>query len=184
MFKVTGFKKDKQYNKIMLETDNGVAMHIILDGHLEAYMGAYDIPAGVALMMILSDAHMDDITAPFMDDADATKKAKKIARDTDSLWVWEVDRNEVLAQITIDADTAEMLKTAWAAARDESVTETPDNHIQAIRKRLKRSEEYGKGHKRREEELSADDIVAANPHMKRTLRDTTSGDVGLSVKYI
>lgn len=142
MPKVTGFQKQSGSSQVYLEYDNGESTVVLLyDGILETYMENYQLMPGDALTMICLDTLDDTIDVPPYLQPGMRDIVDEILAKSDSLvWDESLDRNEVLAQITVAEDTAPELSASW--------------RLQRIRE-----EEVSKAYARRQEELLADEFM-------------------------
>lgn len=192
MYKITGFEKEGRANKIWL--DDGVRdeqgnqlngrMHMIMSGQLEAFSGAYGIGVGEALMLILADGSVEGLDCPEPSDPAARSKIRQVVKAAEEEFVWEIDRDVVLAQITLAEDTAEMVRSQWAAEVATAVAEEPMDYEDILRERARMAQGISAGHQKRQEELVADEFVSADPELSKVPRDTTSINVGLGIKYV
>lgn len=161
MFRIEAI--DRQEGRTLLkiggDSVNGLTFFGIQDGHLEMYMGTYGLPAGVALTMLLGDALIEGIDMPAMDDVDASKKILAQHVRAASQFVWDIDKDEALAKITLADDTAEMVKNTWAIARQDALSSTPMSREDAILQRQASSDSIAQGHQRRQEELLAEEFM-------------------------
>lgn len=169
MFKIESFEKEGRSNRIRLfdpedVDDEGNPLHprthFILDGYLEAYMGAYGLAAGAALTLLLADGHVDGVECPELQDPDCRHKVAKIMATVPQLFDWsEVDRDEMLAQITLADDKAADLVNTWAAMTQTALTQPDLTYDEVQQVALNTQTSYAAGIVRREEELLADDMM-------------------------
>lgn len=163
MFKILSFEKEGRSNKIRLIDEDHPDMprtHFILDGYLEAYMGAYGLAAGAALTLLLADGHVDGVECPELQDPDCRRKVAQIMANVPQLFDWsEVDRDEMLAQITLADDRAEDLVNTWSTMTQTALAQ-PDLSYDEIQQLATNNQtSYAAGHIRRQEELLADDMM-------------------------
>lgn len=159
MLKVIDMTEDENKVMLMFEAPEGQQiMQFFMPGVVQTYMEAYGLEAEQALFMLLGDAHIEGLDCPDAKDADAHNKALLMSREASKQIVWMVDRAPAIARMT----------------------EITDDQ----RRILDRQDAYVQGVKRREEEILADEIISAQPHLSKRPRDTTSRDVGLSIKFV
>lgn len=159
MRRITGFEKDRKANKILMDVDGIPTMFVLVDGRLEQYMGTFGIGAGAALTLLMADAFVEGHDCPDMDDKDAGKKIAAILRKTPDLFTWEINRDEVLVQITLADDAAADVVNTWAAAAQALAgpETTADDAQQTL---SERAASYAAGHQLRQEELLAEEFVS------------------------
>ena len=186
MLKITEFNKNGRVNSLAIDDGSGHGrIHLILDGYLEAYMGSYGLAAGQALTLILADAQVDGIDCPELTDPECNEKVQKILRDAPKLFDWSaVNRDQVLSDITLSDDIAEDLINSWAVGTAQALREIPVSLEQQRADIMDRSRSYAEGNQLRQEELLADEFVAADPGMNKDPRYTTPANVGLQIKYV
>lgn len=145
-------------------------VYLLLDGILETYMHHYGFDAGVCLSVLLLDPYYDDVTAPFTDDENAAEKFLAIAELAEERIVWECDKNELLAMVTLDEDDAESVAGTWLAHRRDM-------------------EEKAAGYQRMQEERLAAQFVDSLPTALRgQSRDLDpakpDASVGLAIEFV
>lgn len=166
------------------DPDNVCRWYGIFDGHLEAYMGAYGHPAGETLTYLIADYVDEKVFIPQAGDADAQSKIGNLLREWRDKLDWWFDKDELLAEITLAEDVAEDVRSTW-----ESVAEmwrsdpAPPTAEELSEVRRRQAESLAFGYQRRQEELLADEMLSASPELSQVARDTTQGNVGLTVKY-
>lgn len=178
MLRVLGYSKQNNATAVMCSSDEAFPEsdanipYLLMDGLLESYMMAYDLPAGAALIMLLLDAFYEDITAPYADDPDLTSKANEIVDQADDRMEWHCDRNELLAAITVDPnDNPTSAASMWIRGIE-------DKKVQ------------GEAHQRMQEERIADDFVSAMPKELRQLPKATEptvppgAPVSLAIQFV
>lgn len=189
MLRITGHIKNLGGVAITVDDGKDPRLHILRTGILEQYMGAYGLEAGETLTLLLADGHLDGIDAPPIGDPEATTKNKAAIKKANGLIKWDIDRDQVLADVTMAEDTAEMVRSTWA----ETVKQTPEPELTAeeqLRKQFERKKATVEGHKRLREERLADDIVSSMPaHLRRQPRTPESAKradvpVGLAIQFV
>jgi len=171
---VTAFEKHPGSSRLWLDRGDddtdATYMMILRDGHLEAYMEAYALMPGEALELILLDWYDDSVEVPPYLQEDMRPIVESILTKTDQI-NWMIDRNETLAAITVNEDTAPELVEQWRLQRQ-------------------REEEVAAGHQHREELLLAEEIMSSMPDDRlrapRTDASPTTGDqpVGLAIQFV
>lgn len=182
----------KQANRTTLTLDNGgdgQLLQIFPDGTLEQYMGAFGLEAGAALTLILADAHIDGIESPLMGEPDISNKIRSVLSGAKGQIEWAIDRDQLLADMTLADDTAEMVKNTWAEVAQQSFQESTTAE-EDLRERMERNRGTAEGYQRIQQERLADEIVSSMPSGKRGMpRNTESSSsapvaVGLAIEFI
>lgn len=131
MLKVTGFERRKGSSIIFLELPKELAkaditefQYMLHDGILESYMESYALMPGEALELMLLDWYDDDVDIPPYKEEGMRAVVEEILERVDQIDWSAVDRNEILAQITVNEDNAPELVSQWRESRrikEESV---------------------------------------------------------------
>lgn len=191
MHSVIGYEKRGRANIVMIgnHPEYGEIPLLLQDGNLEAYMGAYGLKAGEALTMILVDALVEDINAPLLDSPTLVEDLATLKEAAVGQLDWQIDRNEVLSQITLAEDTAADVVNEWAAYA-ETVKLPVATYEELRTEEAERRASYVAGNQRREEELLAEEIVSSmDPELLRAPKTEASAPdpdqpVGLSIQFV
>jgi hypothetical protein len=190
--KILSFEKSGRANKIWLDDGSGDSrMHVLIGGQLESYMGAYGLPAGAALNLILADGSIDGIDMPELQDPDCAKKAAAAIKKANKAIDWSaVDRDQVLADITLADDLAEQMVNSWAEATAAALAVEPMSYEDSLREMLQRSDAVAASHQQRQEELLASEYISSMPpELLRAPRGGESAEipateVGWAIQFV
>lgn len=170
MLRITAFERVQGSSRLYCVGEDGhTYLFPFQDGLIEAFMEAYALMPGEALELILLDFYDDTVDVPPYFQEDMRKVVEGILAKTDQL-VWEIDRNETLAAITVSEDTAPEVSELW-------------------RENRRRNEAAAAAYERRQDELLAEDIVSSLPTALRSQpKDTESGKplegLGLAIQFV
>lgn len=147
-----------------------VFQFMIHDGLLESYMEAYALMPGEALELMLLDWYDDDVDIPPYLQEGMRAVVEEILTKVDQIDWSAVDRNEILAQITITEDKAPELVAQWRDIRA-------------------RNEAAVAAHQQRLEEIEANEFVESLPTALRSQpKDTESAQpfdgLGLAIQFV
>lgn len=174
MLKITGLQKEKGSSRILMETEERVGITVwqlmLHDGLLESYMEAYALMPGEALELMLLDWYDDDVDVPPYLQEGMRAAVEEILTKVDQIDWSAVDRNEILAQITVTEDSAPELVAQWRETR-------------------RRNEEAVAAHQQRLEEIEANEFVESLPTALRSQpKDTEAGQpfdgLGLAIQFV
>lgn len=171
----------------VLELDTGDPkdqhFHVIPDGVLETRMEAWNLTREDALDLVLAEAHGDqEIPDRFsVDDLVAAKKVVSAVAVSNPV-VWQVPRSQVADLTRLDPEMEDAVRkhVRDELGRPPLVVAVGLESVMALRQK---SDEVASGYQRRSEEILADDIIKANPDLKRAPRVRPDEPVGLTVKF-
>jgi len=176
MLRIMRYERQKEATVIVCRSDEQFPEddidipYFMPDGMLESYMNGYELAAGATLTMLMLDAYYDDITAPLPDDPDRDERVDEIiAQDNDRI-EWHIDKNELLAGITMEDDTPGSVVDSWRRLKEGHAA-------------------LAEGHQQLQEERQAAEFVDSLPSaMRAQPRDTTGvsrdGSVALAIQFV
>lgn len=174
MLKIAGFQRVQGSSRILMETGERVGItewqFMLHDGLLESYMESYALMPGEALELMLLDWYDDDVDIPPYLEEGMRTKVEKILTKVDQIDWSAVDRNDILAQITVTEDSAPELVAQWRETR-------------------RRNEAAVAGHQQRLEEIEANEFVESLPTALRSQpKDTEARQpfdgLGLAIQFV
>jgi hypothetical protein len=192
MIKVTGYETKARYTQIHWEQDvvEGMMGPLIGLGFLEQYMGAYGTSSEDTIDYLLADPLYDDIDVPPMDDPEAPTKIAELLKRVEGRIEWAIDKAQLIADMSLDEDTAETVREGWARAREEMLFGEDLTHREAGLQLKARQDAYSEGVQRREEEILAGEFISSmSPEERRAPRDADSSvpvapEVGWAIQFV
>lgn len=183
--KIVRHERGQSSTIIYMENDEGLLQaHCILDGIMEDRQEVWDLPDDVdPLDLVLVESHAPEtLPDPFASDFEANR-AKAIGLVKKHRGKFTGNKAAVSAACHLpDEQSKKMrkrLREEFAASRAEA-SQSQTSSIESSHRINDVMKAIRKGNERRNEELLADEIMAANPELKRVPRE----DVGLTVKFV
>lgn len=141
MLKITSFDRRQGSCIIWMELPEAEAkaeitvwQFMMHDGLLESYMESYGLMPGEALELMLLDWYDDDVEVPPYLQEGMREVVEEILTKVDQIDWSAVDRNEILAQITVTEDKAPELVAQWRETRRRN-EEAVAAHLRAAEER-------------------------------------------------
>lgn len=186
MIKIKSAEKTNQATVLELDTGDpkDQHFHVIPAGVLETRMEAWGLSEEEALELVLAEAHGNtEIPDRFAtEDLIAARNEVKAAIANHSV-TWGVAKSDILRMAVLPAEIGKVVREHTRA--ELATTIRPGSGpMKSLADNVVKQQEVRAGYERQAEERLADDIVAANPQLKKELRNVPENTVGLTVKYV